>query len=578
MDTYLNKSNLSNKSNLKKFTKKSFTDTSNGKIQNSIEIKQSILLNHYPELSKIFGQMTSNEIKVLYKKFGNIILYIDVFSFVADLIVVTWLYFNHFDYNKNGYKPKKKDNIIRIICLILSLGVIIALCIRYRIYVQYQNVKYMLSLKATIPNQKISFLKLSLESICHVIQPYPYLACNFEMNSLGVNVTYSLDMILFTLSIFRLYVIFKVFKVYNTYTNSRGQKINTFFGNSNQWMFLYRTNLKANGFKTLALIFLIIVLAGSYTFKIFENYQQDEETSDFGNFFNCLWFIAQSNANLGFGDYVPVTLVGRIIAGIVCMSGVFLKSLFTVSMLMFILIIDENEKKAFAEINLLYKKEQLNNGYNIYFNNYIKTKFTVLLEDSKKKNLMEIINMKIGLKIIKEKYFLRLLASMKIPLTLSEFCNFVKMQWEPQAEDTVEWYRERIDTFHQFNDFLCDHIQNYQNEVLNCYVGNTKMVNLVSIKIFEKKIKEFHLQYFDKKINVNKKSKYQINERKRRSLFPAVLEKNYDSEDERKLTNSLANEELISYNDELISEYDDYTSYISNSESNSLYNKSNYSD
>ena len=103
------------------------------------------------------------EIKVLYKKFGNIILYIDVFSFVADLIVVTWLYFNHFDYNKNGYKPKKRDNIIRIICLLLSLGVIIALCIRYRIYVQFQNVKYMLSLKATIPNQKITFSKLSLE-------------------------------------------------------------------------------------------------------------------------------------------------------------------------------------------------------------------------------------------------------------------------------------------------------------------------------------------------------------------------------------------------------------------------------
>ena len=210
--------------------------------------------------------------------------------------------------------------------------------------------------------------------------------------------------------------------------------------------------------------------------------------------------------------------------------------------------------------------------------------------------------MKKGLKIIKEKYYLRLLASMKIPLTLSEFCNFVKTQWEPQAEDTVEWYRERIDTFHQFNDFLCDHIQNYQNEVLNCYVGNTKMVNLVSfmflcgnmfpigsekdikgdnlvsIKIFEKKIKEFHLQYFDKKVSVSKKSKYQINERKRRSLFPAILEKNYDSDDEKKLTSSFANEEIISYNDELISEYDDYTSYISGSESNSLYNKSNYSD
>ena len=61
------------------------------------------------------------------------------------------------------------------------------------------------------------------------------------------------------------------------------------------------------------------------------------------------------------------------------MCGVFLKSLFTVSMLMFILVVDENEKKAFAEINLLYKKEEINNGYNIYFNNYIKSKFSTLL-------------------------------------------------------------------------------------------------------------------------------------------------------------------------------------------------------
>jgi hypothetical protein len=585
-------------------TKKSFTDSSNiNRIQSSIEIKQTILLNHYPELLKYYGQMSPNEIKLLYKKFGNIILWIDIFSFIADLTVVTWLYFNHFNYNKNGYKTIKKDNIIRIICLILSFGVVVALIIRYRVYLQYQNVKYMLSLKASIPIQKISFIKLSLESISHIIQPYPFLSCNFKINSLGVDVTYSLDMILFTLSIFRLYVIFKLIKVYNTYTNSRGQKINSFFGNKNHWMFLYRTNLKANGFKTLFLIFLIIILVGSYTFKIFENYQTDEESSDFGNFFNCLWFIAQSNANLGFGDYVPVTLVGRIIAGIVCMSGVFLKSLFTVSTLMFILIVDENEKKAFAEINLLYKKEQLNNGYNIYFNHYIKTKFTKILEDSRKKNLMELIDMKITLKIIKEKYFLRLLASMKIPLTLTEFCNFVKTQWEPQAEDTIEWYRERIDTFHQFNDFLCDHIQSYQSEVLNCYVGNTKMVNLVSfiflcgnlfpvqsendikgdnlvsIKTFENKLKEFHLLYFDKKLVVNKKNKYQINERKRRSIFPAVLEKKYDSdEDEKNAGNSYINEDIISYNDELISEYEDFSSYIYGSESGSFYNKSNYSD
>ena len=542
--------------------------------------------------------MSPNEIKLLYKKFGNIILWIDIFSFIADLTVVTWLYFNHFNYNKNGYKTIKNDNIIRIICLILSFGVVIALIIRYRVYLQYQNVKYMLSLKASIPIQKISFIKLSLESISHIIQPYPFLSCNFKINSLGVDVTYSLDMILFTLSIFRLYVIFKLIKVYNTYTNSRGQKINSFFGNKNHWMFLYRTNLKANGFKTLFLIFLIIILVGSYTFKIFENYQTDEESSDFGNFFNCLWFIAQSNANLGFGDYVPVTLVGRIIAGIVCMSGVFLKSLFTVSTLMFILIVDENEKKAFAEINLLYKKEQLNNGYNIYFNHYIKTKFTKILEDSRKKNLMELIDMKITLKIIKEKYFLRLLASMKIPLTLTEFCNFVKTQWEPQAEDTIEWYKERIDTFHNFNDYICDNILQYQNDVLNCFVANNKMVNLVSfiflcgnmfpieshndvkgdnlvsLKNFEKKVKEFNLTFNERRILDLDNDVHNYNDKRRNSLFFFSFDKRIEKYNKDK---SFVDDELIS--DGITNECDEYISDIYESEiTGSIANISNYSD
>ena len=156
---------------------------------------------------------------------------------------------------------------------------------------------------------------------------------------------------------------------------------------------------------------------------------------------------------------------------------------------------------------------------------------------------MELIDMKITLKIIKEKYFLRLLASMKIPLTLTEFCNFIKTQWEPQAEDTIEWYKERIDTCHNFNDFICDNIHQYQNDVLNCFISNTKMVNLVSfiflcgnlfpvqsendikgdnlvsIKTFENKLKEFHLLYFDKKLTVNKKNKYQINEEKEEVYF-----------------------------------------------------------
>ena len=57
-ETAMNRTFLSNKSNLKRFNKKSFTDSSNvGKHQNSIIIKQNILLNHFHYLNKKYGQL-----------------------------------------------------------------------------------------------------------------------------------------------------------------------------------------------------------------------------------------------------------------------------------------------------------------------------------------------------------------------------------------------------------------------------------------------------------------------------------------------------------------------------------------
>ena len=128
-------------------------------------------------------------------------LYIDVFSFIADFSVVTALYFNHFEYNKHGYKPNNSDNFLRFICLGISILVVFSLIIRYNVYKEYKNVKYMMSLKASVPSQRIKKLRFTLEILCHIIQPYPYLSCNFEIEILGNNITYSLDMILFSLSI-----------------------------------------------------------------------------------------------------------------------------------------------------------------------------------------------------------------------------------------------------------------------------------------------------------------------------------------------------------------------------------------
>jgi hypothetical protein len=261
----------------------------------------------------------------------------------------------------------------------------------------------------------------------------------------------------------------------------------------------------------------------SYIFKVFENYHTNETTNEFGNYFNCLWFLYQSTGILGFGDLTPTTVIGRFISGFICLFGIAIQSLFILGLLMFIFFFEENEQKAYNEINLLYKKEEKKNNYNIYFNQYIKNKFHKLLSNSQKKNLMTDMKVKTDLKILKEKYYLRILASMKIPLSLNEFSDFVIKQWKPQSCDTIDWYKERIDTFNFYLDYFVDNIQQFQTDLINCYCSNTKMVNLVvfvflcgnifplktyvnfkkekvvSVKEFEKTVKQFHLRNFDKK-------------------------------------------------------------------------------
>jgi hypothetical protein len=439
-------------------------------------------------------------------------------------------------------------------------------------------------------------------------------------------------MIFFGLSLLRLYVVLKVIKYWNTYTNSRGQKIFEFFGNQRIWLFLYRTNLKINSFVTLVTIFLLFLILSAFLFKVLENYQQLESASPLGNIWNCFWFILQTMTTVGLGDYVPETLIARFMAVIVSIVGLLLQSLLMISITLFISIADENQGKAYAEINLLYTKEHHHNSYNIYFDNYIKYKFRKIKPQRNKSNSLPLLkgnntkevnkstsfaplendntihngtilnttnnkligsnNLQIKLnnyvinqqqqtqkvntlvqsqviqnhhglnkhnftfytlvdlfnkmKVIKEKYYLRVLSSMQIPITISDFCDFSKNKCEFQIEDTIEWYKERNDTFKSFIDFISENTQTFQQQLFDCFDKNIQILNLVlfiylcgpiftiepskqlrgdriiKIKEMETKMREFHVKHYKKRINIPSSDK-NVNSKQNNILFPTLM-------------------------------------------------------
>jgi hypothetical protein len=94
------------------------------------------------------------ELKVLLKRQRNILVALDFICFISNLIVVTWLYFNHFDYVNNSYIMSDDLNTTRLICLGLSFLSCTSIVARAYNKIIYRNVEFILNLR---PKSKYIF-------------------------------------------------------------------------------------------------------------------------------------------------------------------------------------------------------------------------------------------------------------------------------------------------------------------------------------------------------------------------------------------------------------------------------------
>ena len=106
--------------------------------KNSFILRRELMITKFPKLKAVFFGLDIIEAKYYYKMYNKYILLLDVFCFVSDLIIVTWLYFNHFEYNSHGYRNNYCDNIQKLMCMMLSGLVIVSIILRY-VYKQKMN-------------------------------------------------------------------------------------------------------------------------------------------------------------------------------------------------------------------------------------------------------------------------------------------------------------------------------------------------------------------------------------------------------------------------------------------------------
>ena len=98
------------------------------------------------------------------------------------------------------------------------------------------------------------------------------------------------------------------------------------------YMFAVKSLMKAQPYRVLVLALLISVAQMGYCLRMFERPLSDASGQDFNLISNTIWNVFVTMTTVGYGDFYPKTDIGRIVGIIIAFWGVFIVSLFVVSL------------------------------------------------------------------------------------------------------------------------------------------------------------------------------------------------------------------------------------------------------
>lgn len=125
--------------------------------ENSLVTRKDKIFKIHPELDKKYSNYDLNALKKLKNERTNLLKWIDNFCGVTDIIIITWLYFDHFDLLLNNFAATENSDRAKFICLCLSILVCIAIVIRYFIRNTLEDLNFILNIRHKGKNISLKF-------------------------------------------------------------------------------------------------------------------------------------------------------------------------------------------------------------------------------------------------------------------------------------------------------------------------------------------------------------------------------------------------------------------------------------
>ena len=408
----------------------------------------------------------------------------------------------------------KSSNLIeafRFITSISTLIVIILVFFHYRIKKNFLIFKYEIPINSSMLSKNLT-IPMIIEIIFLIVHTPPFfndMVINYRYKDVNIeeDIPIYIDLFISAFILTRIYLLFKFYVNYSKWGGVFASMVCSECNAKGGFHFTYKAGIKERSFTFVIIIMGFTILIFGYALRnseiSFVRYVPEKYFQDWTSIINGFWFMTTNILLLGYGDFYPTTLLGRIITFCTCIWGIILEGILIKAIINH-LKMDNKEEASYNEVeqyleSVNYKKTALKLIYQVYSTHKV-------LENIKLENNMKKGELKDELFKLRKLKFNRVI--WKLKKALRAFSLMRKNKEKNEREISVQNLMTKINL--EINDNTNYLLRNIQTQI-NALQENINQVqeNQNKIQLFTGILEAMH-NNLNNKVKERTKSNGQV--------------------------------------------------------------------
>lgn len=352
-----------------------------------------------------------------------------------------------------------------------ALFFIVSLIPKYYHVFKLMKIARYISIKDTFRESNL-WIGLLVELVLAIIHPNLIFKDKYVTTGKGwniLNVDYNWNDFFLVIMIFRLFYVVKIVIISTKYFTARADRVCKMMGMKLDLFFTLKCVMIKNTSIFLIFLTLTVCFGFAYMLKVIEGpvsrITGSTHMNNYTNYGNCFWNIFVTMTTVGYGDYVPKTMLGRLITFLTALSGNILLAM-NISFLQSKTQMTSDEEHALDFIERMEERENMQSIAASYF----KANFTYFVHKKKfirseipstKENKDKLVELAKN-KFLKRKEFQKILHQFQVKYKMPTDMDKIKNKINSLCETVVNTDK-KIELISQKIQLLVKNLQKFGN-------------------------------------------------------------------------------------------------------------------